>query len=97
MATKLDITKTLEQAKQLEQLAGDMQNQMVKKLAEICTNIEASWSGEAGKAYLTYMRGVQTDMQNKISHIKNTAEFLRTTAKEMSAADNAAQSSLAKM
>ena len=87
-------TQTVNQARELDELARRMQKETVDKLDEICENIEASWTGEAGKAYLTYMRGVRTDLQKKAVYLHQTAEFLRSTAKKMRAADAAARSAV---
>lgn len=97
MAIKFDYNQTVQQAKLLDELAADMQNQSVKKLGEVCQNIEAAWTGDAGKAYLRYMRGVQEDIQKKAKYLKDTAEFLRSAAKKMQAADDQAKAAAQKI
>ena len=91
MAYKFDYQQTIQQAKLLDELAQDMQNSSIKKLDEVCENIDAAWSGDAGKAYLKYMRGVQGDLQKKAKYIRDVADFLRTAAKKMQAAEAAAK------
>jgi WXG100 family type VII secretion target len=91
MAIKFDYNQTINQAKLMDELANDMQNQCVKKMTEITGNIEAAWTGNAAKAYLTYMRGVQEDLAKKAKYLRDTAEFLRSAAKKMQAADAAAK------
>lgn len=93
MAIKFDYNQTVNQAKQLEELANDMQNQCIKKMTEITGNIEAAWTGNAAKAYLKYIRGVQDDLSKKAKYLRDTAEFLRSAAKKMQAADAAAKQS----
>ncbi len=97
MAIKFDYNQTVQQAKLLDELATDMQNGTVKKLEEIAGNVEAAWSGEAGKAYLKYLRGVQSDIQKKAKYLKDTAEFLRSAAKKMQQADAQAKAAAQKI
>lgn len=97
MAIMFDYNQTIQQAKLLDELAADMQSQSVKKLDEICQNLEAAWSGDAGKAYLRFMRGVQEDIQKKAKYLKDTEEFLRTAAKKMQAADAQAKAAAQKI
>ena len=97
MAFKFDYNQTVQQAKELDRLASDMQNGAVKKLEEVCENIEAAWTGDAGKAYLKYMRGVQSDIQKKAKYLHDTAEYLRSAAKKMRAAEAQAKAAAQKI
>lgn len=90
-AVTFDYNQTLQQAKQLEGLANDMVNQCCRRLGTAGDNIEAAWSGEAAKAYLKYLRGVETDFQNKARYLRDLAEFLRSAAKKIRAAEKAAK------
>ncbi|MFT3985542.1 MAG: WXG100 family type VII secretion target [Lachnospiraceae bacterium] len=90
-AIKFDYNQTINQAKQLDEIAGDMQNSCIKKMTEISSNIEAAWTGNAAKAYVSYLRGVQEDLGKKAKYLKDTAEFLRTAAKKMQEAEAAAK------
>lgn len=87
MAIKFDYNQTIAQAKLLDELAGDMQNQCCKKMAEICVNIEAAWSGQAATAYRKYVNGVSDDLLKKAKYMRETAEFLRSAAKKLQEAD----------
>jgi uncharacterized protein YukE len=91
MATKFDYNQTIAQAKQLDEIANDMQNQACKKIAEICENIDASWSGQAAAVYKKYIGGVRDDLLKKAKYLRDVAEFLRSAAKKMQAADSAAK------
>ncbi|HWR56594.1 MAG TPA: WXG100 family type VII secretion target [Negativicutes bacterium] len=91
MAIKFDYNQTMNQAKLLEELAGDMQNQCVGKLNAVYDNVDAAWSGQAAKVYLTYIRGVQDDLGKKAKYLRDTADFLRAAAQKMRAADAAAK------
>jgi len=91
LAIKFDYNQTMNQAKLLEELAGDMQNQCVSKLNAVYDNVDAAWSGQAAKVYLTYIRGVQDDLGKKAKYLRDTADFLRTAAQKMRAADAAAK------
>jgi uncharacterized protein YukE len=91
MAVKFDYNQTMNQAKLLDELANDMQNQCCKKMNEICENIEAAWSGQAATAYRKYVGGVRDDLLKKAKYMRDTAEFLRSAAKKMQAADTAAK------
>jgi WXG100 family type VII secretion target len=95
MAIKFDYNQTVNQAKQLDELANDIQNQTIKKMTEIVGNIEAAWTGNSAKTYLKYIRGVQDDLTKKAKYLRDTAEFLRNAAKKMQAADAAAKSAAA--
>ncbi|TCL59038.1 WXG100 family type VII secretion target [Kineothrix alysoides] len=88
---KFDYNKTINQAKELEDIASDMQNSCIKKMNEISGNVEAAWTGNAAKAYVKYIRGVQDDLGKKAKYLKDTAEFLRNAAKRMKEAEEAAK------
>jgi len=90
MAVKFDYNQTVAQAKLLDELANDMQNQCCKKIAEIYENIDAAWSGQAATTYKKYMSGVRDDLLKKAKYMRDTAEFLRNAAKKIQAADSAA-------
>ncbi|MEA4924235.1 MAG: WXG100 family type VII secretion target [Syntrophomonadaceae bacterium] len=93
MTIKFNYEQTAAQAKLLDELANDIQNQSVKKLTEVSGNIEAAWSGEAAKTYIRYIRGVQDDIGKKAKYLRDTAEYLRSAAKKMQEADASAQQS----
>jgi len=90
MAIKFNYNQTIAQAKLLDELANDVQNQCCKKMSEICENLEAAWSGDAASSYKKYVSGVREDLIKKAKYMRDTAEFLRNTAKKMQAADAAA-------
>ena len=91
MAIQFDYNQTMQQAKLLDGLADDMQNQCCKKLGEVCENVEAAWSGAAALSYRKYISGVRGDLLKKVKYLRDTAAFLRTTAKKMREADLAAK------
>jgi uncharacterized protein YukE len=91
MATKFDYNQTVAQAKQLDEIANDMQNQCCKKMGEIYENIDAAWGGQAANTYKKYLSGVRDDLLKKAKYLRDTAEFLRSAAKKMQAADAAAK------
>jgi uncharacterized protein YukE len=91
MAIKFDYNQTVGQAKLLDELANDMQNQCCKKMGEICENIEAAWTGQAAATYRRYVGGVRDDLLKKAKYVRDTAEFLRVAAKKMRDADAAAK------
>ncbi len=91
MAVRFDYTETIQQAKLLDELANDMQNQCCKNLSTVYENVEAAWTGDAAKAYLKYILGMETDMKNKAKYLKEVAEFLRNAAKKIRAAEEAAR------
>ena len=91
MAIKFDYNQTIAQAKLLDELANDMQNQCCKKMGEICENIEAAWTGQAASAYRKHVATVRDDLLKKAKYMRDVAEFLRNAAKKMKAADEAAR------
>ncbi|MCL2699921.1 MAG: hypothetical protein FWE68_06370 [Defluviitaleaceae bacterium] len=97
MAVKFDYNQTMTQAKLLDELANDMQNQCCKKMGEICENIDAAWSGQASNTYKKYVIGVREDLLKKAKYMRDTAEFLRTAARKIQAADSAAAQAVQKI
>ena len=91
MAINFNYNQIMSQAKLLDELADDMQNKCCKKLGEICENIEAAWSGQAATSYRKHVSGVRDDLLKKAKYVRDTAGFLRTAAKKMQEADNAAK------
>lgn len=97
MAIKFDYNQTMAQAKLLDELANDIQNQCCKKMSEISDNIEAAWSGQAASSYRKHVNGVRDDLLKKAKYLRDTAEFLRNAAKKMQAADAAAKQAAEKI
>lgn len=97
MAVTFDYTETIQQAKLLDELANDMQNQCCKGLSAVHENVDAAWTGDAAKAYLKYILGLETDIMNKAKYLKEVAEFLRTAAKKIRAAEEAARQAAQKI
>ncbi|MDR0355922.1 MAG: WXG100 family type VII secretion target [Deltaproteobacteria bacterium] len=93
MALKFDYNQTIAQAKQIDQVANDMQNNVSKKMNEICENMKAAWTGKAAVAYHKYITTLREDLLKKAKYLRDTADFLRTAAKKMKAADEAAKQS----
>ena len=91
MSIRFNYNETMNQAKLLDELANDVQNQCCKKMSEICENLEAAWSGDAANSYKKYVSGIRDDLIKKAKYMRDTAEFLRNTAKKMQAADAAAK------
>ena len=97
MAFSFNYNQTMAQAKALDELANDVQNQCCKKMGEIGENIDAAWSGDAATAYKRYVAGIREDLMKKAKYMRDTAEFLRNTAKKMQAADAAAKQAAQKI
>ena len=91
MAIKFNYNQTIAQAKALDELAGDMQNQCCKKMSEVCENIGAAWTGQAAGVYRKYITGVRDDLLKKAKYMRDVAAFLRTAAKKMQEADATAK------
>lgn len=91
MAVTFDYNKTIQQAKLLDELADDMVNQCCRRMYDVTGNVEAAWTGDAAKAYLKHIRGVETDLANKARYLREVAEFLRSAAKKIRAAEEAAK------
>ncbi|MDR0620665.1 MAG: WXG100 family type VII secretion target [Deltaproteobacteria bacterium] len=91
MAISFDFNKTMAQAKTLDQLATDMQNNTCRKMTEISDNIGAAWTGRAATAYRNYVKAACEDLSKKANYMRNTAEFLRNAAKKLKEADEAAK------
>ena len=90
MAITFDYNKALQQAQTLERLATDMTSKTCRKMTEISDNIEAAWTGRAAAAYRKYVLAASEDLARKASFMRDTAEFLRNTAKKIKEAEAAA-------
>jgi uncharacterized protein YukE len=97
VATKFNYNQTIAQARQLDEIAGDMQNQCCKKMGEIYENIDAAWNGQAANVYKKHVGGVRDDLLKKAKYLRDTAEFLRSAAGKMRAADAAAKQAAQKI
>ena len=97
MAIKFDYNQTMAQAKLLDELANDIQNQCCKKMGEIHDNIDAAWNGQAANTYKRYVGGVRDDLLKKAKYLRDTAVFLRNAAKKMQEADAAARQAAQKI
>jgi uncharacterized protein YukE len=97
MAIKFDYNLTIQQAKKLDELATDMQNQSVKRMGIVYENVNAAWTGQASKVYLNYIQGVQSDLTKKVKYLHETAEFLRVAAKKLKLADATAKQAAQKI
>lgn len=97
MAVTFDYNQTIQQAKLLDELANDMVNQCCKRMYDVAGNVEAAWTGDASKAYIKHIRGVETDILNKAGYLREVAEFLRSAAKKIRAAEEAAKQAAQKI
>lgn len=97
MAIQFNYNQTIAQAKLLDELAGDLQNQCCKKMEDISSSLEAAWSGQAAAAYRKYVDGIRDDLLKKAKYLRDTAQFLRSAAKKMQAADIAAKQAAQKI
>lgn len=97
MAIKFDYNQTMAQAKLLDELANDMQNNACKKMGEICENIQAAWTGQAAQLFSKFVNNVREDLAKKGKHLRDTAEFLRNSAKKLKAADEQAKAAAQKI
>jgi WXG100 family type VII secretion target len=91
MAIKFDYNQTINQAKALDEATDVMYQQCLAKLEQIGPDIGAAWTGEASKAFQTYINGMYQDLLNKSIYMRDLAEFLRDAAKKMKAAEEAAK------
>ncbi len=92
-----DYNGTINQAKELENVASNLQNSTYKQIEDVIKNIEASWSGESEKMYVSYLNSVLEAMKKQITFLLKTAEYLRTSAQQMKNTENMASDAIGKI
>lgn len=97
MAVKFDYNQTMNQAKELENIAANLQNRTVNTMDHVYESIYAAWTGDSAKIFLRFLENYQTDMVKKADYIRKTAEFLKNAAKQMQQAEAQARSSASKI
>ncbi len=90
-AINFDYNLTIQQANSLKEIGTALQNTSVKSLAEICNNIDASWTGENAKIYKNYLNKLVEDLSQKAKFMHDTADALVSAAKKMQQAEEAAK------
>ncbi len=96
-ALSFNYNQTIAQAKELEEMAQEMQSKSCKQLDEICQSIEASWTGDSAKLYRTYLTSVADRLKKQAKFLQDIAEFLRSAAAKMQQAEQAAKSAAGKL
>ncbi len=90
-AIDFDYNLTIQQANTLSEIGTSLQNTSVKSLSEVCNNIDASWTGDNAKIYKNYLMKLVDDLSAKAKFMHDTAEALKSAAKKMQQAEDAAK------
>ncbi len=92
-----DYNNVINKAKDLDNIATAMQNQTCKEIEEIIKNIEASWSGDSEKLFVTYLSNVSEHVKNQAKYLTQCAEYLRASAKKMQQAESSVEGAIQKI
>ncbi|MCR4903475.1 MAG: WXG100 family type VII secretion target [Butyrivibrio sp.] len=95
MAIKFDYQKTMQQAQALEQMASDLSGKTKSKLTGVKDNLNAAWTGNAGKGFTKFLGDAETDLDAKAKYLRGVADYLKKSAKKIKEAEDAAKASAA--
>ena len=93
MATKFNYRHTIQQAQKLEQMASDLSGKTKGKLTGVKENLNAAWTGNAGKNFIKFLGKAETDLDAKAKYLRGVADYLKKAAKKIKEAEEAAQAS----
>ena len=95
MAIKFNYEQTMQQAKNLEQIASDLLGKTKSKLSGVKDNLSAAWTGDSGNAFIKFLGDAETDLDAKAKYLRGVADYLKKSAKKIKAAEEAAKASAA--
>ncbi|WP_026670776.1 WXG100 family type VII secretion target [Butyrivibrio sp. AE3006] len=93
MAIKFNYQQTMQQAKNLEQMASDLSGKTKSKITGVKENLNAAWTGDSGKAFIKFMGECESDLDAKAKYLRGVADYLKKSAKKIKEAEEAARAS----
>lgn len=90
MEILVDFQKVINQANQMEELAGALRQECEGNLTEALNLVAGAWTGEAAERYLKKGSRFQTEMIRSANDLARTAEVIREVARVMYEAEKAA-------
>ena len=95
MAIKFNYEQTMQQARNLEQMASDLSGKTKSKLTGVKENLNAAWTGNSGKAFNKFLTDAEADLDAKAKYLRGVADYLKKSAKKIKEAEEAARASAA--
>lgn len=93
MAIKFNYQQTVQQAQKLEQMASDISGKTKGKMTSVKENLNAAWTGNAGKNFVKFLGQCEADLDAKAKYLRGVADYLKKAAKKIKEAEEAAQAS----
>lgn len=90
MEILVDFQKVINQANQMEELAGELRRECEGNLAEALNVVSSAWTGTAAQKYLRKGNRFQEEMIRSANDLARTAEVMREIAQVLYAAEQAA-------
>ncbi|MBR5766614.1 MAG: WXG100 family type VII secretion target [Lachnospiraceae bacterium] len=95
MAIKFNYQETIQQAQKLEQMASDLSGKTKGKVSSVRENLNAAWTGNAGKNFIQFLSKAESDLDAKAKYLRGVADYLKKAAKQIKEAEEAAEASAA--
>lgn len=91
-----DYAKALGQASTLESIADDMRT-LAKNYQNEVNSMRTEWTGDAANAFAAYCVSMSTQVNTEADELRRTATAIRTTARILHEAEEAAKRALEMM
>ena len=75
--------QAIEQAKQLDEVAGRLTNAAGKDMEDLLNDINSAWKSDSAPQYIKKGQKVEDDMRTTAGNVKNIAAVIRTIAKRI--------------
>lgn len=75
--------QAIEQAKQLDEVAGRLTNAAGKDMEDLLNDINSAWKSDSAPQYIKKGQKVEDDMRTTAGNLKNIAAAIRTIAKRI--------------
>ena len=93
MAIKFNYQETIQQAQKLEQMASDLSGKTKGKVSGVRENLNAAWTGNAGKGFIQFLSQAESDLDAKAKYLRGVADYLKKAAKKIKEAEEASEAS----
>ena len=80
---RFDFQNAKNQANKLDELADNLEQQVVRKMSDTAQQLSAAWSGESANRYLVKQAELQQEVAETVRALREIAEEIRRIAKRV--------------
>ena len=80
---RFDFQNAKNQANKLDELADNLEQQVVRKMSDTAQQLRAAWSGQSASRYLAKQAELQQEVVETVRALREIAEEIRRIAKRV--------------